>query len=198
MSKGGARQGMLGRLRAGLRGIRWRLRELGVRNPPLPPRVESMLFVCKGNICRSPFAGYLAARLAAERGLALRSSSAGLVPSRDGRCPDDAIEAARRYGVDLTTHCPAQLDEDVIAAHDLVIVMDADQWSTVRERWPAYRDRVVLLALFDAGPAGAAGAYDRLTIADPFDRGPEAFRRCYDRLSAAIPDLLDRLPRPPR
>jgi hypothetical protein len=70
--------------------------------------------------------------------------------------------------------------------------------SQARVRWPAYRDRLVLLAFFDPGPAGATGAYDRLNIADPFGRGPQAFGRCYDRLSAAIPDLLDRLARPPR
>ena len=73
----------------------WRLRGAFVRNPPLPARVESIVFVCKGNICRSPFAALLAERCLAEQG---RTSpaihSAGLAPSQAGESPPDAVAAA--------------------------------------------------------------------------------------------------------
>jgi protein-tyrosine-phosphatase len=63
-----------------------------------------VLFVCAGNICRSPFAEGLARRLAAERGLDVEFASAGEIALDGDRCPPDAVAVAMEYGVDLSSH----------------------------------------------------------------------------------------------
>ena len=71
-----------------------------------------VLFVCAGNICRSPFAEGLARRLAAERGLDVEFASAGEIALDGDRCPPDAVAVAREYGVDLSSHRARRLTTD--------------------------------------------------------------------------------------
>jgi len=71
-----------------------------------------VLFVCAGNICRSPFAEGLARRLAAERGLDVEFASAGEIALDGDRCPPDAVAVAREYGVDLSSHRARRLTKD--------------------------------------------------------------------------------------
>jgi protein-tyrosine-phosphatase len=71
-----------------------------------------VIFVCAGNICRSPFAEGLARRLAAERGLDVEFASAGEIALDGDRCPPDAVAVAKEYGVDLTSHRARRLTTD--------------------------------------------------------------------------------------
>jgi protein-tyrosine-phosphatase len=71
-----------------------------------------VLFVCAGNICRSPFAEGLARRLAAERGLDVEFASAGEIALDGDRCPPDAVAVAKEYGVDLSSHRARRLRTD--------------------------------------------------------------------------------------
>jgi protein-tyrosine-phosphatase len=71
-----------------------------------------VLFVCAGNICRSPFAEGLARRLAAERGLDVEFASAGKIAFDGDRCPPDAVAAAKEFGVDLSSHRARRLATD--------------------------------------------------------------------------------------
>jgi protein-tyrosine-phosphatase len=71
-----------------------------------------VLFVCAGNICRSPFAEALARRLAAERGLDVEFASAGEIALDGDRCPPDAVAVAKEYGVDLSSHRARRLTTD--------------------------------------------------------------------------------------
>jgi protein-tyrosine-phosphatase len=71
-----------------------------------------VLFVCAGNICRSPFAEGLARQLAAKRGLDLEFASAGEIALDGDRCPPDAVAVAKEYGVDLSSHRARRLTMD--------------------------------------------------------------------------------------
>ena len=71
-----------------------------------------VLFVCAGNICRSPFAEGLAQRRAAERGLDVEFASAGEIALDGDRCPPDAVAVAKEYGVDLSSHRARRLTAD--------------------------------------------------------------------------------------
>jgi protein-tyrosine-phosphatase len=72
-----------------------------------------VLFVCAGNICRSPFAEGLARRLATERGLDVEFSSAGEIALDGDRCPPDAVAVAKEFGVDLSSHRARRLTTDM-------------------------------------------------------------------------------------
>ena len=82
-----------------------------------------VLFVCAGNICRSPFAEGLARQLAAERGLDVEFASAGEIALDGDRCPPDAVAVAKEYGVDLSSHRARRLTTDeadkVVALFDV-------------------------------------------------------------------------------
>jgi protein-tyrosine phosphatase len=173
----------------------WRLRGAFVSNPPMPARVDSVVFVCKGNICRSPFAALLAERALAEQGrTAPLIRSAGLAPSQAGESPADAVAAAAAHGLSLAMHRPVALTDELMAGDALIVVMDAAQLTEVRRRWPQASARTVLLALFPAEGAAALPPSDRVNIVDPFGHGRAAFDACYTRLDGAVRDLLRHLP----
>ena len=71
-----------------------------------------VLFVCAGNLCRSPFAEGLARQLAAERGLDVEFASAGEIALDGDPCPPEAVAVAKEYGVDLSSHRARRLTTD--------------------------------------------------------------------------------------
>jgi protein-tyrosine phosphatase len=177
------------KLKAPLRRLFWAVRGLGTKNPPPPARVESILFVCLGNICRSPFAAELAAQLLRDRGRAdVRFTSAGIRPSQAGRPPAYACEVSARYGLSLREHLPQAVTTELMKSHDLVVVMEWKHLQQLRTAFPAYRDRIVLLSLLDAG---ARNAYERYNIADPFGKTVAAYEECYDRIQRALRPWLE-------
>ena len=179
------------RLRGWATGLAATVQRVRIGPPRLPPRVDSLLFVCKGNICRSPFAAFEASTQARAAGLTVTSTSAGLKPSQARACPDEAVAAATAYGHDLRDWRPIPLSDELMAGSDLIVVMEAQQLDEVRRRWPGHRDKVVLLALFGPPPADA---WSRINIRDPFGRDRAAFDACYTRIAAALGDMCARLP----
>jgi protein-tyrosine phosphatase len=185
MSETDFRTAVVARLRDAL----WTVRGWLLRNPPVPTPMRSALFVCKGNICRSPFASELARRLASEMGWrGVGFESAGITPSREGKCPDEAVTAAALHGVDLRSHRPVALNQTLGQQFDVLVVMDAEQFVYLRQRWPFWRDKIVLLARFD--PAGGNGPYLRCNIVDPYGKSPKKFEECYVRLERSVRALL--------
>jgi hypothetical protein len=76
------------RVKRPVRNLMWWAKGLAMRNPALPSRVRSVLFVCLGNICRSPFAAALAARRVTQAGvLDVRCASGGSLLGSPGRHP---------------------------------------------------------------------------------------------------------------
>ena len=166
------------------RDVRWSITGSGVRNPAIPRQVGSVCFVCLGNICRSPFGALLAERLLREAGRRdIRCSSAGIRASQAARSPAHAVAAARHYGIRLDDHVPRQLVRDLVAAHDVVMVMEASQQHQLQAMYPEFRDRILLLPLFDDSPAGA---YERCNLPDPFGQPIEVFEACYARIDRVL------------
>lgn len=167
-----------------LRDLKWSLAGLTIRNPPSPPDVGSVMFVCLGNICRSPFAEHLMRLLLAEAGVSgITCSSSGIRPSQAARAPAHACEVASSYGLGLEPHRPQLLTLQLVATHDVVVVMEAAQLRLLRRLYPRYRHRIFLLSLFDRE---AKGAYERYNIADPFGGPRQSFVECYVRTARAL------------
>jgi len=180
------------RVKHALRDVRWRIKGRGIENPPGPPSVRSVLFVCLGNICRSPFAARLAERIANETGRSwMHFTSAGLRATQASRSPREACRASAAYGIDLGSHEPRALTADLMTAYDAIVVLEASHLAYLREGYPERADRVFLLSLFDDG---ARGAYERFNIADPFGGPPAAFDECYSRISRALRRWLELAP----
>lgn len=178
-------------IRRRIRDILWTIRGIALRNPPLPSKVESILFVCLGNICRSPFAAVVAAeRLRGAGRTQVRCASAGIAAREGARAPAAACDAVAVLGLSLVDHRPQALTRTLVDAHDLIVVMEAAHLWKLRAAYPDAAGRVVLLSLFDER---ASGGYERYNIEDPFMRPPEAFGACYGRIDRGLSRLLGRL-----
>ena len=164
----------------------WTWRGRAIANPPLPPNPHSLLFVCLGNICRSPFAEAIAARRAQELSIdSLQYASAGL-RAKAKEPPQDAKAAARTFGVSLDAHEATAMTPELAASLDIIVVMESDQMDTVHRAYPATRGRVFLLSLFDRDATGL----DRYNITDPFAGPLAAYDASYRRIDRAVSALL--------
>ena len=166
----------------------WYVRGMALANPALPSRVESMLFVCKGNICRSPFAALRAAQLLRQaRRADIRCVSAGISTTQAAEPPREACDAAATFGCSLAGHTPLQLTRELVASHDVIVVMEAGQLIHLRQRHPEAIGRIFLLSLFDSR---TTGGYARYNITDPFGLDLSIFRDCYARIDGALKNLV--------
>lgn len=177
--------------RRALRNAIWTVRGARLRNPAVPAQVACLVFVCKGNICRSPFAAVLAGRALRAAGREdVRSLSAGLWTKQSNAPPAAAREAARRRDLSLDDHVPQVLTDEHVTTADMVLVVEPWQLHELRRRYPGRRERLFLLSHFEPG-AASYGAYLYHHILDPFGGTPEAFERCYDRIDAAVGALVE-------
>jgi protein-tyrosine-phosphatase len=175
-------------LKATVRDVYWSIRGRSIANPPLPASVASVLFVCKGNICRSPFAAALAKRIAGEYGLdGIEWTSAGISASQAARSPEDARTAAADYAITLGDDPPRLLTRELMESNDLIVVMEAGQMAALTTRYPNCTDRIYLLPLAERPLASGQARYH---IADPFGRPREAFDDCFRRLDRALRALI--------
>jgi protein-tyrosine phosphatase len=147
-----------------------------------------ILFVCMGNICRSPTAEGVFRRVVAERApdLGIEIDSAGTHDYHVGDPPDPrSIAAASRRGVDLR-HLRARMvsDED-FERFDLIIAMDRLNRATLLDRSPApFRERIRLFMEF-------AGSGEIEDVPDPYYGGAPGFERVLDLAEEAAAGLLD-------
>jgi protein-tyrosine phosphatase len=146
-----------------------------------------ILFVCLGNICRSPTAEGVMARLVAEAGLAgrIELDSAGTGAWHIGELPDPRTrEAARRRGIELS-HRARQLRREDLERFDLLVAMDADNLRNMqRLAGPRPRAGLHLLRSFD--PTAPAGAI----VPDPYAGGEAGFEEVLDICERACAGLL--------
>jgi len=149
-----------------------------------------VLFVCMGNICRSPTAEGVLRRLAAERApeLPLEVDSAGTHDYHVGEPPDPrAIAAAARRGVDLRGLRARQVEDADFGRYDLIVAMDRLNREVLRARSPVeYHDRIRLFMEF----AGGSRVED---VPDPYYGGPLGFEQVLDLAEEASAGLLDEL-----
>lgn len=145
----------------------------------------SILFVCMGNICRSPMAqGVFRARLTAA-GLADRVTidSAGTLDYHAGRPPDRrAIDAARRRGVAIEDLRARGLRADDCRHFDLILAMDRGNLNRIRRSCDPDADVRLFLDFASARP--------EQEVPDPYSGGPEAFEVVLDLIEAGADGLL--------
>jgi len=156
----------------------------------------NILFVCLGNICRSPTAEGVMRKLVAEAEMngpptRIELDSAGTGGWHVGAPPDErATEAALRRGIELEGSARRVRSED-FEQFDLILAMDGSNQHALRELAPdePARAKVRLLREFD--PA-SAGLHD-LDVPDPYYDSQRGFEIVLDQVQAACIGLLEQV-----
>ena len=147
----------------------------------------NVLFVCMGNICRSPTAHGVFQTLVEREGLAgaIRADSAGTHAYHVGEPPDPrARESAMRRGVDLSTQRARRVQAADFESFDYVLAMDRDNYDILERLCPAGHEHKLRL-LLDFAPD--LGVHE---VPDPYYGGARGFERVLDLVEAAAQGLL--------
>ena len=153
---------------------------------------QSILFVCMGNICRSPTAHGVFLRKVAEQGLAhcIKVDSAGTHNYHPGSPPDERsqMHAAKR-GYDLSALRARQIEEPDFEKHDLILVMDWDNLALVQADCPPQHQpkvrRLTEFCLQHKSPV----------VPDPYYGGSKGFDQVLDLVEDACEGLLQHVRR---
>jgi protein-tyrosine-phosphatase/predicted ATP-grasp superfamily ATP-dependent carboligase len=138
---------------------------------------HKIVFICYGNICRSP----LAAGLAAQRLRDLDIESAGFHRQEGRTCPEKIQRIGNSFGVDLSGHRSTRVAPEIFANADLVIAMDKENLNCLRREFPEALERTTLLGLF--------GDPSAFAIADPFLADEATTQRICEQVSSSVEGL---------
>lgn len=147
-----------------------------------------VLFVCLGNICRSPTAEGVFQKLVEDAGLSKRveTDSAGTANWHQGRAPDPrTIAAAKKRDIDLSKLRARAVKSSDFAEFDYVLAMDEDNLTELQSLKPAGFDGH--LGLFLA--FGSQRTYSE--VPDPYHGGSDGFELVLDLIEDAAAGLLE-------
>ena len=171
--------------RIGNRTRRWSLVQRGFRktaqNALRPAR--KVLFVCKGNICRSPFAELAAKQLI---GAGKEFRSAGHYPVAGRHSPANALEAAQSFSLDMSSHQSVVLTEELINWADAIFVFDAENRSYFEDHFPRVIPKVHFF--------GGLGRATPLDVVDPFGGSIDDFLRVYRLIQQTLTEAVGATP----
>lgn len=147
-----------------------------------------LLFVCSGNICRSPMAAEYMRHRAARSGLThLVVDSAGTLGIVGQPAAPEACQALAEIGLDLTGHRSRGIDRALMRAADVVVAMSHRHLAELGERFPEERGgKRWLLRAFEAA---AAPAPDALDLDDPIGCTVEVYREQREILVRSVDHL---------
>ena len=139
--------------------------------------MKSVLFVCLGNICRSPACEGIARHFF---GSQATFDSAGTSNFNNGDHPDyRSISICRKHGVDISTHRARQFKTADWSKFDLVVALDQSIYSSLKRGMP--NNTKAQLALFDEENNG---------VEDPWYGDESNFVHMYDQIEKAMPSFL--------
>jgi protein-tyrosine phosphatase len=146
-----------------------------------------LLFICLGNICRSPMAEGVFHHLAEAEGVRDRFEldSAGLGGWHVGQAPDTRAQAAtHRRGIDISGQCARQLSDADFERFDLLLAMDSSNLAELEQLAPR-QHRAKVRQFLDFAPKAATR-----DVPDPFFGGGEGFDHALDLIEEASRGLL--------
>jgi protein-tyrosine phosphatase len=163
--------------------------ETGIDSTRVPAGGTSLLFVCLGNICRSPLAEGVFLHLVRESGLESRylADSAGTGHWHVGNDPDPrSVEVAHRHGIHLVGKA-RQVREEDFGRFDLIVAMDRDNLRNLSRIKPrdSGSSELILLREFDPEATGD------LDVPDPYYGGDDGFQRVFEMVHRSCRTLLD-------
>lgn len=144
---------------------------------------RNVLFVCLGNICRSPLAEGIFKDLIGNAGLApqFKVDSAGTGPWHVGNPPDQrSIEIAFRHGIDISAQRARKVRKSDFETYDAILAMDGNNLKTLATM--SGRPSAEIRLLLNTPP---------MDVPDPFFGGPEGFEDVFSLIRSGCVEFLD-------
>ena len=151
-------------------------------------RKINVLFVCMGNICRSPLAHGLFEDLVKKEGLSERIlvDSAGTHAYHVGEAPDPrSQQTAMSHGIDLSHQRARRVDHPDFEKFDYILVMDRDNYRNLINSSPTEHHHKIRMFM------GFAPQRREEEVPDPYYGGPDGFERVYEMVEAAATGLME-------
>lgn len=145
---------------------------------------KHIVFVCLGNVCRSPYAAHVGTRLGIGRHVSV--DSAGFI-GPDRSPPDAALRVARSRGTDHGDHRSKLLTSEMAAKADALVIFDRYNASRMKSAFPAQTGRVFWLGDFDPVWSG------KRAIIDPWGKSDEEFDVTFERIERCVAVMLEAL-----
>ena len=152
--------------------------------PPFP-KVKRIVFICTGNVCRSPMAEELfRQKLNGDRTIEVESAGIGAV---SGQAPSSyAVEVMRELGADISRQRSQPIHHEMVRRADYIFVMTYGHLDSLLLLYPSAGDKVFLLRDFDPGLSPEEREVD-----DPIGQSKDTYRACRDQIQKSIPYLLE-------
>ena len=145
--------------------------------------MPTLIFICTGNICRSPMAEYLLRGLMGEDS-EWTIESAGLLAANGVPASQAAIEVlAEDEGIDLQAHRSRMLTPEMVAYADMLVCMSPSHKRHILHLVPSAADKTFMLTDFDLHSTD-------LEIYDPIGHSVPVYRRIKNQIKSALPDLI--------
>jgi len=141
--------------------------------------MDTIIFICTGNTCRSPMAEGLFRARGGEELTGLQAESAGLF-TEDGLPPtENAVIAAGEFGADISGHRSRYLTMDMVREAKYLVCMTGTHYDMVRVRCPGCEEKLFTLLPED--------------IPDPFGGNLEVYRQAAAAIEKGIKSIIERL-----
>lgn len=134
-------------------------------------QAKKILFVCKGNICRSPFAEKYARKIFPPE---VSIQSCGIYAQEGRKSPIEAIVTAKTFGVDLSEHRSITVTNEIIEKSDVILVFDWENMQKLMSKYPSHKKKVWYIS--ELNPKCS------LLISDPFGKDQKTFKDTYEKI----------------
>ena len=136
--------------------------------------IDRVLVVCVGNICRSPVAEGMLKQALHGKGIVVES--AGISALVGQPADEKSIRLACSHGVDIRSHRAQQLTREMLAAADLILVMENRHTETITQMAPEVRGKIKLLGYWQ----------ENQEISDPYNRSIETFEKTIELIHQGV------------
>jgi protein arginine phosphatase len=144
-----------------------------------------LLFICTGNICRSPIAEGLAPSIGTQYDHIIEAQSAGTLGLINRPADPKSIEVVKELKLDISEHRSQEITDELISWADYILVMERKHAAHVRKHFPAASDKVLELSSFGS----------LAEIADPIGRWKFTFRKIRKQIEKCLHSFLRQLPK---